>query len=118
MPHMTVEYTANLNDFDAGAALLTLNQALLECGEFNEADIKSRAIRQQDFLIGLQAGQRAFIHVKLHILSGRSVEQKQGVSSRLLQALTASFQPHAGLSTQLCVEILDIERASYSKAVL
>lgn len=40
MPHMSVEYTANLNDFDAGAALLALNQALFDFGEFNEADIR------------------------------------------------------------------------------
>lgn len=40
MPHMSVEYTANLNDFDAEAALLALNQALFDSGEFNEADIR------------------------------------------------------------------------------
>lgn len=117
MPHMTVEYTANLSGFNVPATLLPLNQALVDSGEFNEADIKSRAIRLDDFLVGTQPAQRAFVHVKLHILSGRSAEQKQALSSRLLQALTASFQAQAGLSTQLCVEVLEIDRPSYSKAV-
>ena len=118
MPHMTLEYTANLTGFAAPAILRPLNQTLVDSGEFNEADIKSRAIKLDDFLVGLQAQARAFVHVKLHILSGRSVEQKQALSSRLLQVLTASFPAQAGLTTQLCVEILEIDRPSYSKAVL
>lgn len=117
MPHMIVEYTANINGFDAAGILRPLNQTLVGSGEFNESDIKSRAIKLDDFLIGLRAEAHAFVHVKLHILSGRSAEQKQALSSRLLQALTASFPAQAGLTTQLCVEILEIERASYSKVV-
>ena len=117
MPHMTVEYTANIGGFDASAILLPLNQALVDSGEFNEADIKSRAIKLDDFLIGVQATGRAFVHVKLHILAGRSTEQKQALSSSLLQALTDSFPAQAGLTTQLCVEILEIDRPSYGKAV-
>lgn len=118
MPHLLVEYTANLNKLDTKAVLLSLNQILLDSGEFNEADIKSRAIKLDDFLVGVQGQGRAFIHIKLHILSGRNTVQKQDLSSRLLQALTAFFHPQDGLSTQLCVEVLEIERASYSKMVL
>ena len=91
-PHMSVEYTANLSGFNVPATLLPLNQALVDSGEFNEADIKSRAIRLDDFLVGLQVQGRAFMHVTLHILSGRSAEQKQALSSRLLQVISAVFQ--------------------------
>ena len=44
MPHLTLEYTRNLNNFDPALALVAINQAMLDSGLFAEADIKSRAI--------------------------------------------------------------------------
>ncbi|MGL4767615.1 MAG: 5-carboxymethyl-2-hydroxymuconate Delta-isomerase [Formosimonas sp.] len=114
MPHLTVEYSANLA-LDAQAVLLRLNQTLLDSGEFDELDIKSRMLRLDDFRVGLNAPQEAFVHVKLAILSGRSAAVKQRLSAQLLHGLqTAQAWPSA-LSVQLCVEINEIERDSYSK---
>ncbi|MCA8118400.1 hypothetical protein LGN07_06710 [Burkholderia cepacia] len=46
MPHLTLEYSANLDGFDAGATLRALNAALAASGHFDERDIKSpRAAR-------------------------------------------------------------------------
>lgn len=118
MPHLNLEYTANLSSFDAQNALIALNQTLIEIGEFNEKDIKSRAIKHDDFLIGAQQAHRAFIHLKLHLLSGRSTETKQLISQQLLSSLSQHVQQHQGIETQLCVEIIDIDRNSYSKAVI
>ncbi|MNF15950.1 hypothetical protein D3C80_2187700 [compost metagenome] len=59
--------------------------------------------------------ERAFVHVKLAILSGRSPEVKKQVSESLLAALNEAVQWPAELDVQLCVEILDIDRDSYSK---
>jgi len=43
MPHMTLEYTRNL-DLDPEAALRSLNEEMYASGLFAEADIKSRAV--------------------------------------------------------------------------
>ena len=72
MPHLTLEYSKNLDTFSASAALLDINRALLASGQFEEADIKSRAIALDCCQIGVQDLPRAFIHAKLAILSGRS----------------------------------------------
>lgn len=118
MPHLIVEYTANLSPIEQRGTLLALNQALVDSCEFNEADIKSRAIQCDDFLIGVQTTSRGFLHVKLHILSGRSAETKKRLSQQLLATLTHLFKPQVGVETQLCVEVIDIDRDSYSKTVV
>lgn len=54
MPHIHVEYSANVQDLAIKPLLLALNQAMLDGAYVKSAvDVKSRAIRQQDFVIGL-----------------------------------------------------------------
>ena len=116
MPHLTIEYTDNLPQFDADQALLALNQALVVSGQFEEeVDIKSRAICLHAFLVGTSSTGRAFVHAKLAILSGRSIETKQALSKDLLGALHTAYVWPPGLHVQLCVEVQEIERASYAK---
>lgn len=116
MPHLTIEYTDNLPQFNASEALLALNKALVASGQFEEIDIKSRAIRISTFLVGMSPDDRAFVHVKLAILSGRSIQIKHEFSESLLLALKSLFawpiKPHV----QLCVEVQEIERETYSKS--
>jgi 5-carboxymethyl-2-hydroxymuconate isomerase len=116
MPHLTIEYSDNLPQFDAQETLLALNTTLAASGQFEEVDIKSRAIRLDTFLVGTSPLDRAFVHAKLAILSGRSVETKQALSNRLLAALQAACAWPATLQVQLCVEVQEIERQSYAKA--
>jgi len=115
MPNVTLEYSGNLaNQFDARKALLKLNESLAATGEFKEADIKSRAVPLDTFLVGTSPGERAFIHLKLSILSGRSTELKRDISRKLLQVLQALGEMPE-FEVQLCVEVLDNDRETYSK---
>ncbi|MES2026637.1 MAG: hypothetical protein V4448_13900 [Pseudomonadota bacterium] len=59
MPHVTVEYTSNLFSLDTGKILQKLNAALAASGNFEEADIKSRAIKLDDYVVGTSADTRA-----------------------------------------------------------
>ena len=118
MPHLTLEYTRNLSGFDAQKALLHMNEALFGSGHFDEADIKSRAIPVDCFVIGTSPENRAFIHAKLAIMSHRPPVVRQSLSTMLLQELTGLVPDRPGLHVQICVEILEIERDTYSKNVL
>jgi len=118
MPHLTIEYTANLPGFDAAAALSQLNHALVESGEFGEQDIKSRAIRLDTFLVGTVPDGRGYVHVKVAILSGRTAQTKRAVSDALLAVLQQAGSWPAHIEVQLCVEIQEMERESYAKAVV
>lgn len=116
MPHLHMEYTDNLPTLNSDVALLRLNQALVASGQFSaEYEIKSRAVQVTRFRVGTGLGERGFVHVKLALLSGRSPEIKKQLSDSLLAVVQELCEWQAGVELQLCVEIQDIDRASYSK---
>ncbi|WP_422416953.1 5-carboxymethyl-2-hydroxymuconate Delta-isomerase [Pseudomonas sp. GZD-222] len=116
MPHLHVEYSDNLGELDVDRLLLRLNHALVGSGQFaDELDIKSRAVALASYRVGTALSERAFAHIKLAILSGRSPEVKRQLSASLLEVLKEAIPSVAGLDIQLCVEVLDIDRDSYSK---
>ncbi|MGE4373684.1 MAG: 5-carboxymethyl-2-hydroxymuconate Delta-isomerase [Xanthobacter sp.] len=117
MPHLIVEHTANLGPVVSSATLRRLNAALLTSGQFDEQAIKSRAVVVDTFAIGTAEAGRAFLAARLCILSGRTAEQKRQVSEILLEALKQIALP-SDLETQITVEVLDMDRASYGKVLL
>ena len=118
MPHIHVEYSANIQQLDVKPLLLALNQAMLEGGYVAAAnEVKSRALCQQDFVIGLDALDQAYIHIKVSLLTGRSIELQTEISKTLLEVLKG-FVPAQKGSIQLCVEILEMNRETYNKSVI
>jgi 5-carboxymethyl-2-hydroxymuconate isomerase len=114
-----MEYTANLPKFDEGVVLLRLNNTLVASGQFAaESDIKSRAVKIENFLVGTLFEKRGFVHVKLALLSGRSPEVKKQLAEKLLEVIQEVGDWPTDVSVQLCVEILDIDRGPYAKAVV
>ncbi|MHC8355306.1 5-carboxymethyl-2-hydroxymuconate Delta-isomerase [Pseudomonas sp. LB3P81] len=119
MPHLHMEYTANLPDLNADVALIRLNNTLVASGQFAaEYDIKSRAVKVETFKVGTALGERAFVHVKLALLSGRSPAIKKRLSESLLAVVQELCEWPVGLEVQLAVEILDIDRESYTKVAI
>ncbi|SEM39140.1 5-carboxymethyl-2-hydroxymuconate isomerase [Pseudomonas sp. ok272] len=119
MPHLHMEYTANLPELNADVALLRLNHALVASGQFAaEFDIKSRAVKVDTFRVGTGLGERGFVSVRLALLSGRSAQIKKQLSDSLLAVLQDVCAWPATVDVQLCVEILDIDRESYTKSAI
>lgn len=119
MPHIHLEYSDNLKDFQAQPVLLGLNQALFATGHVKAAaDIKSRAICQRDYLIGLGESNQAYVHAKVSLLSGRDLQTKTEISNQLLSTLQQLLPKQADLTVQLCVEILEMEKVCYGKTVV
>ncbi len=115
MPHLTIEYSNNLGTALAPALLHAANEALMHTGQFQEADIKSRAIGFDHFAIGTADTARAFVAAKLSILGGRTAQTKREIAQALLVALEAAIAAD-GQELQTSVEILDIDRDSYAKS--
>lgn len=115
MPHIHVEYTRNIANFDAKGVLGALNQVCLDTGLFGEADIKSRAVGLDDFQVGVKPELRGFVHVRVALLSGRSTEQKKGLSDGVLTMLMDRVKAGAGMEVQFSVEVVDMDRACYAK---
>ncbi|MFW2744644.1 5-carboxymethyl-2-hydroxymuconate Delta-isomerase [Acinetobacter baumannii] len=116
---VVVDYSDNLTGLNAKQLLEEINTTLIETELFSPEDIKSRARRDEVFLIGLGVDQ-AYIHVKAYILSGRTAEQKQLVGEQLLAALSnKKYLPQEfNKEIQLCVELIDMPRDDYFKQVV
>lgn len=90
---------------------------LLASGLFAEADIKSRAIRLEQFAVGVVPAPRAFVHLTLSVLSGRSADERAALARQALAVLEAGSIAPAGTELQLSVDVAEMERATYAKAV-
>jgi 5-carboxymethyl-2-hydroxymuconate isomerase len=119
MPHMTVEYSSNLQGVDEGALMQALNDAV--CGHptvTDEADVKTRIAQLQHYRIGLNSAGRAFVHVELRLMAGRTAEVKKALSERIAAVLQAQIPAQPGLEVQLSADIVDMDRPSYFKGKL
>ena len=94
MPHLTFEYSANLEAGGDIPGLLRLaNQVLRDQGGvFPTGGIRVRALRLEHYCIadGSQPTD-AFVHASLKIGAGRTPAEKQKTCDELFAALTAHF---------------------------
>jgi 5-carboxymethyl-2-hydroxymuconate isomerase len=118
MPHLFLEYTGNLA-LDAKRTLLQINEALVGSGHFDENSIKARATKLDEYLVGTQPqAARAFLHMRLAILSGRTPEVKKQVADLLVAAARKGQDWPPGLQVQITAEVLDMQREIYGKQVV
>jgi 5-carboxymethyl-2-hydroxymuconate isomerase len=117
MPTLTLEYTPNLS-FDKQHTLTELNRTLIDSKQFFEADIKSRAVCMSDYVIGLSDEPRAFVIIKLGLLSGRSMETRDAIADALLIRIQTLIPAPSHVHTQYCIDLVEHERERYQKAVV
>ena len=86
MPHLTLEYTDNL-EFDVQSLLARMHEELVATGAIKLKAIKSRAIRHTEYRIADGNKDYGFAHVNLLIRVGRSIEVQQEMAQRLMSAL-------------------------------
>lgn len=93
MPHLVVEYTANLKqEGDIPALLRKANRALIDQGGvFPIGGIRSRAIEITDWCIADGEDDYAFVHVTLKIGAGREDAVKRRVTDALFEMIKAHF---------------------------
>lgn len=120
MPHIVVEYTPNLGELPFDAMLAAATRHLTGSPEVtDEADLKARVLRAEHFRVGMQDAARGFIHVQLRILAGRTPEAKNDLSKRVAQGFLDHMPRFgAGFTAHLSVEVVDMDRASYTKVRL
>jgi len=121
MPHVHVEYSANIEALDKIALLNDINQALISTGLVKAEDVKTRITANTDYLIGLAgaSSEHAYIHVQLAILSGRTEADKALLQDQVLKALHQfKASPHLHLQVQLSSELIEMSKVLYRKAVI
>lgn len=107
MPHLTIEYSANLEPAgDLPGLCLTLRTALLDCGVFEEGAIRVRALPCPHYAIADLLAENAFAALVLRIGAGRSQDDQVRVGVAVMQAAKSHFavqlaRPHFALSLDI-----------------
>ena len=107
MPHLTIEYSANLDGrADIGALCETLLKTVLETGLFELGAVRVRALRADHYAIADQLPENAFVDLNLRIGKGRTAEEKKRAGDAIFAAaaevLGPLFEtPHFALSLEI-----------------
>lgn len=90
MPHLTLEYTGNL-DFEVQPLLARLHAELVATGTISLKGLKSRAVRRNEYRIANGNPDYAFVHVNLLIREGRPPEVQSDMAQRVMAVLKETF---------------------------
>ncbi|MEJ6474360.1 5-carboxymethyl-2-hydroxymuconate Delta-isomerase [Pseudoalteromonas piscicida] len=102
MPHFILEHSPNL-PIETDALVSQVQQFACACGLFEPTSVKTRAIAFEHFHIG--DGKQGFIHLQIHMMAGRTTEQKQTLTESALKFLLAKVGEHFALSVH-CYDLL------------
>jgi 5-carboxymethyl-2-hydroxymuconate isomerase len=118
MPHLVLEYSANLpNVPELGAVLRRLHEALVAAGPFDLAKIKSRAVRLEVFRVADGAPDRSFVHLTAAVLDGREAAVLESAREALLAVLREDFAAaRAAGRCDVTLEVREMPRRLYGKA--
>lgn len=110
MPHILIEYTAGLaSDAQLESLLDALHATLASSALFEPDHIRLRAGALHHYRCA--GAKLPFIHVQCRIHRGRTSEQKRRLSSTVLATLQQQQWPVRTIT----VEVVEMERESYSK---
>ena len=110
MPHFVAEYSRGIESVCPPREVMEcLHSAALESGLFAEAAIKVRLVPVEHYLVGGKIV--PFVHVTASILDGRSLDQKQDLTSLVLKRL----KDQLGDALSITVDVRDTVRATYAK---
>ena len=111
MPHLIIDYSANLDAaLDLRALTDGLHAAALETGVFPVGGCRTRLARRETFAVGDGHPGNAYIHVQVRIGAGRPPEVRQKAAEHIferLKALTAERFARAPLA--LSFEIVEMD---------
>jgi 5-carboxymethyl-2-hydroxymuconate isomerase len=115
VPHIIVEYSANLEATVPIAALVAdVHRAVLATGIFKVGAVRTRAARRDIYVIADGDPQNAFINVVARVASGRPLEKRRGLAEAIMAALdqqTATGARSRGLALSVYVEEIDEDGA-------
>lgn len=119
MPHFVLEYSDNIpGEVDFKEFFKRLHTLLVDVGPFKLSDIKSRAIRHQEFYVADGQESNAFVHLTLSIFKGRDLDIRQAVGEKLLAFLREEFALSLQkLNCSYTVEIREMDKETYFKLV-
>ncbi len=117
MPHLTLEYTSNLEEWASDPGLLlSLHRLLESVAAIKIGNCKSRWRMVEEWVVGDGQGESAFVHLDLRFLEGRALDKKQAVGAGAAELLRSHFEAaFQSFDVQITVDVQDIRRSTYFK---
>jgi len=111
MPHLTIDYSANLEpELDVSGLCETLRRAGIETGVFSPAGIRVRAHRADHYAIADGGPQHAYVDIGVRLRGGRDLETRKAATAHLFRAAEAYLEPLlASRPIALSMEMRDID---------
>ncbi len=119
MPHVTLEYTANVDQpIEFRDLFADLHRVLADAAGTNIANFKSRARCLDTYHVGEGQAGNAFVHLDVQLFEGRSVELKRKIGERGIEVLKKHFaRSLSDLDLQITLHLRDIQPQAYFKVV-
>lgn len=117
MPHLIVEYSANIEEALKLPELLTrLRDCAVASGVFPLGGIRLRGARRDHYLIADGDPANAFVHLTARIGQGRTLEIRQSIAQALFDVLCSHLaELYAERGLGISVEIQEIDAATSLK---
>lgn len=117
MPHLIIEYSANLDDaLDMRVLANAVHDATLTTGVFPLAGTRTRLVRRDAVVVADKHPDNSFIHLQMRIGVGRTPEVRAGVAETVFERLKAVAAPaFAARPLALSMEIVEMNPAGALK---
>lgn len=111
MPHIAIDYSANMEDrIDMAAFCNTLRLAAIDCGAFVTAGIRVRAFRADHASIADGNPDHGYIDISIRLRGGRDPALKQRATQQIFDTAHQTLRPAlAKYSIALSLEMRDID---------
>lgn len=107
MPHMAIEYSANLDaSIDMNELCTLALRAILDSGLFEPGAVRVRAFRAESYAVADRLPQNGFLDMNFRIGKGRSTEEKTRAGEMIFDAVSSYLAdlfetPHFALSLEI-----------------
>jgi 5-carboxymethyl-2-hydroxymuconate isomerase len=117
MPHLIVEYSANIEeDLQLPELLTRLRDCAVATGVFPLGGIRLRGARRDHYLIADGDPTNAFVHLTARIGQGRTLEVRESVVQALFDVLCSHLDElYAQRGLGISIEIQEIDAATSLK---
>ncbi|HNP64591.1 MAG TPA: 5-carboxymethyl-2-hydroxymuconate Delta-isomerase [Woeseiaceae bacterium] len=111
MPHLIIEYSANLEaDLDIRKLVRAMHETAVTIDALPTAGIRTRAVRRDNVMIADGHPDNGFINMTLRIAQGRTIEEQKAAGEKLFGSLKGFIsEVYARRPIALSFEIQEID---------
>ena len=111
MPHLIVEYSANIEaEVPPQRLLEEFHRTAIDLGIAEPVGVRTRLVRRDHYRVGDDGKDNAFVHIVARLRQGRSTEQKKAMLEALMTQANKTLAPSfEARGVALTIEVHDID---------